>query len=85
MDGILNTPEKQDLSPRPVSHPVGYNRDTLLLMFQKGVPRVMVDHGKINTKLSFYLTNVIEKGEETKPKLPATTWRRRTTEAATRG
>lgn len=47
-------------------------RDTLLLMFQKGVPRVMVDHGKINTKLSFYLTNVIEKGEETKPNLPAT-------------
>lgn len=45
-------------------------RDTLLLMFQRGVPRVMVDHGKINTKLSFYLTNVMEKGEETKSKLP---------------
>ncbi|MEW5949475.1 MAG: hypothetical protein AB1711_08715 [Thermodesulfobacteriota bacterium] len=46
-------------------------RDTLLLMFQKGIPRVMIDHGKINTKLSFYLTNVMEKGEETKSKLPA--------------
>jgi hypothetical protein len=40
-------------------------KDTFLTMLQKGMPRVLVDHGRINTKLSFYLT---EGKEEVKPK-----------------
>ncbi|MEW6326883.1 MAG: hypothetical protein AB1487_04730 [Thermodesulfobacteriota bacterium] len=41
-------------------------KESLLALFQKGMPRVLVDHGRINTKLSFYLT---QKTEETKPKV----------------
>jgi hypothetical protein len=44
-------------------------KDTIETMLQKGMPRVLVDHGRINTKFSFYLT---EGKEETKPKSSTT-------------
>lgn len=40
-------------------------KEIIATMLQKGMPRVLVDHGKINTKLSFYLT---EGKEGVKPK-----------------
>jgi hypothetical protein len=42
-------------------------KEIIATILQKGMPRVLVDHGRINTKLSFYLT---EGKEEAKPKLP---------------